>query len=99
MALYIELRNLADDDTLRNRVDVAVVVSAQALLAGTPSTEEIKWAASVLGSPRSEGAKALRSVIAANKAATVEEISGADDATLQAGVDLVVPSLVIAFNS
>ena len=99
MATYIELRNVIDDDTLRNRTDVAVVVAANNLLTGTPTTEEVKWAANVLGNPRSEGAKALRSVIAANKDATVEQITGATDAQLQANVDTVVPSLVVAFNS
>lgn len=99
MASYIELRNVVDDDTLRNRVDVAVVISANDLLSGTPTTAEQKWAASVLGNPRTEGSKALRAVIATNKDATIVQITSASDTSLQANVDTVVPSLVVAFNS
>ena len=99
MASYIELRNVVDDDTLRNRVDVAVVIAASDLLSGTPTTSDQKWAANVLGNPRVEGAKALRSVIAINKDATVANILAASDAALQTNVDSVIPDLVVAFNS
>ena len=98
MALYIDLRNLFADDTLKNRVDVAVIVAASGLLAGAPTLDEQKWAAAVLNSPRTESRKAFMAVIAANKSATIEQILNANDTALQTNVDEVVPALVVAHS-
>ena len=98
MAAYIDLRGLFSDDELKNRTDVAVIVAANNLLSGTPSTAEQKWAAHVFSSPRSEGVKALMSVLATNNALTIAQIQGAQDSALQTAVDIAVPSLVIAFT-
>ena len=97
MATYIELRNLFSNDELSNRVDIAVVVSANNLLSGTPTVNDQKWAAHVFSSPRVEGQKALMAVLATNKGAATSAITGATDAVLQTAVDLAVPSLVIAY--
>ena len=100
MATYIELRNVADDTSLRNRIDVAVTGAATSILAGaSPTTEAIRWAANVLSNPRTEGIKALRFVIMENAGAGVTQIVGASDSAIQANVDVVVPALIIAFNS
>ena len=96
MATYTDLRNLFSDDTLKNRVDVAVIVAASGLLSGTPAVDEQRWAAAVFSNPRSEGQKAFMAVLAANKSASVSAIQGATDATLQDTVDSVVPALVVA---
>ena len=66
MASYVELRDLFANDTMKNRLDVATMKAAQALLDGTPTSDEIKWAAAVLASPRSESEKAWRYVLAVN---------------------------------
>ncbi len=97
MASYTDLANLFSDDTLKNRVDVAVVVAASALLAGTPTADEQSWAAAVFSRPRTEGQKAYMAVLAANKSASVTAIQGASDAALQANVDSVVAALVVAY--
>ncbi len=97
MATYTELRNLFSNDEFANRVDIATVVAANNLLSSTPTVEDQKWAAHVFASPRSEGQKALMSVIAKNKDVTVEVITGSTDAQLQAAVDLAVPALIIAY--
>ena len=96
MASYEDLRKLFDNDTMRNRVDVAIVKSANNLLAGTPTTGETDWAAVAFQNPRREGDKAYMAVLASNSELTVEQITGASDAALQVSVDNVVPSLVIA---
>jgi len=98
MAAYIDLRGLFSDDELKNRADVAVIVAANNLLAGTPSLSEQKWAAHVFAGPRSEGVKALMSVLATNNALTIVQIQQAGDAALQTAVDIAVPSLVVAFT-
>ena len=100
MASYIDIRSiLFNDDSLKNRVDVATMIAADDLLTGTPTESEQKWAAAVFADPRSEGNKAFRSVLAANNGLSVAAIQGATDAALQTKVDLVVPNLVVAFNA
>lgn len=100
MATYSELYSLLNDDALRNRVRVAVVVAAQSILVdGASTADQMSWAAAALGSPESEGQKAFRAVLAGNAAATVGQITGADDATLQAGVDAIVPGLIAAHTA
>jgi len=104
MATYIELRNLTsgttESDTLRNRVEAATTISVEAILAdGVSTVDQLQWANAVLGSLTSESQKVFLLVIAKNKGATVEQITGADDATLQAQVDSITNSLVLAYNS
>ena len=102
MATYNELRNLydsSDADSLRAKIDVAVVVAANNLLSGTPTAAEQQWAAYVASNPGVESEKAFRLLLAQNSAATVAQITNADDSTVQTNVDLVVPSLVVAFSA
>ncbi len=99
MATYEELRTLDDNDALKNRVDVAAMIAANALLEGTPSVDDQKWAAAVFASPRGESIKAWRAVLAKNSSATVAQITNATDAALQTKVDEIIPSLVVAFNA
>jgi len=99
MATYTEIRDLFSDDAMRNKMDVAVIVAAEALLAGTPTLSDQKWAAAAFNSPRSESTKAFMAVLAANKTSTVATIQGASDAAIQTKVDAIVGSLVAAFNA
>lgn len=95
MASLRELRSLSTD-TLRNKVESALIIEAHVLLTGTPSAAEITWSARVLAGPKSEAEKALRFVLAANASATVAQIEGASDTTIQTNVAAVVPHLVAA---
>jgi len=65
----------------------------------TPTQAQMDWAAAVLQNPNAEAKKALRFVLAKNASATVAQITGASDATLQTNVDEVVPSLVAAYGA
>lgn len=96
MATYTEIRHLFSDSALRNRVDVAVVIAANDLLSGTPTSADRAWAAAVFNRPRLESQKAFMAVLASNKNASVVAIQGATDAAIQTNVDAVVPSLVSA---
>ena len=98
MATYTELRNLFANDEMKNKLDVAVVIAANDLLAGTPTAAEQSWAAMVFDNPRTEGEKAYRAVLATNKNADTATILAASDTAIQAQVDAVVPSLVIAYG-
>ena len=103
MATYQEIREIwgnASNDGLKAQVEVATVISAQAfLVSATASTDELKWASSVLSNPRGEAQKALMSVIAANKSVTVAQMQGASDAAVQTQIDSIVAGLVSAFGA
>ena len=96
-AEYLELRQLFNSGDMRNRVAVALAISAEALLAGTPDDNDRRWASAVRANNTTEARKALTGIISANKSASVAVILSASDSTLQAQVDLLVPDLVDAF--
>lgn len=96
MADYTELRNLFDDNELRNRVVTATVIAAHTLAIGTPSAADSAWASAVFSRPEAIGKQALYAVLAANKDATVPNIQNATDAQIQTNVDAIVPVLVAA---
>jgi|OM-RGC.v1.030762791 hypothetical protein len=96
MATYQEIRNLFFDSDLMEKTEVAVVVAANDLVNGTPTTAEKAWIAQTLSDPSSEAKKALMNVLAANKSQSVANIQSATDASLQANVNAVVPILVDA---
>ena len=98
MATYLELRGLFSDADLSNKLDIAIIIAANDLLSGAPSANQQKWAANVFSAPRAESKKALMAVLAKNKALTSTQIQGATDSAIQAQVDSVVDSLVIAFT-
>lgn len=96
MATYLELRDLFDDGDLRNRVNMAMIVSVNTILEGTPTAKDHAYAAAVTNSPGEEAKKILMFVLAINKSATVANIQGATDASIQTNVDTVVPVLIDA---
>lgn len=100
MATYAELLTLASTasgDTLRNRIRVAVVVAADIVRAEAPATanhaNRLVWAKKVLENPDAEAIKMLWAVLAQNRAATVTQITSADDATVQTAVNNAIDLL------
>lgn len=96
MATYAELYDLRNNAPLRNKVTTAVLVAAESLSGGTPSTTQKAWIAKAFGNPEGEATRVLSAVLAKNKDATVAQITGASDVTIQANVDAVVPILIDA---
>lgn len=95
MATYLELYELRADVDLRYRVTVAVAVKAQALIdGGTPTTAEITWADAALKNPVAKAIEILNYILAANKSATVSNITGAADTAIQTNVDAAVDALI-----
>jgi len=94
MATYLELRTIVDNNELRNRIQVAVMVAVDTIRQENPATENhanrMIWAASAIASPKSAADACLRIAIAQNKDYTVAQIIGADDVTLQAAVDSAI---------
>lgn len=94
MATYNELRGLFATGDLKNRVEVAVIVKAHAIIAeATPSADRLAWAEAALASSTNEAAKFLKYVLAANKGSTVENIQTANDTAIQTAVDAAVDKL------
>ena len=102
MATYQEIRAIWSDvssDALKLQVDVATVIAAEAKLSdGAATAAQQKWAGAFLSNPKGEAKKALLAVIASNKDATIAQMQGATDATVQTKVDAVVDGLVVAYN-
>ena len=99
MATYKELNELFTNALLRDRVEVAIVIAAEAILSVDPIGREAKvqWAADVIMNSGRHGNEALKLVLAANKSATITQITGASDSSIQSNVDDMVDALVLAF--
>jgi len=91
MATYTELYSLRSDSALRNRVMVACIVSAEAVMAEIDTTpnhaNRLLWAASVFANPTTESMRMFMAVLAANKDATISIIQTATDTQIQTNVD------------
>lgn len=91
MATYTELHALKNDSALKNRVLVACIVAAEAIMeevAGTDNhANRLLWAASVFANPTRELDRMYWAVLAANASQDVATIQGASDVAIQANVD------------
>lgn len=95
MATYQEIKTLAIDSDLQEKVEVATVVKAHGLISGiTPTQAQIDWASSALGNPKQTAEGLLFYVLADNKAATIEQIQGASDSDIQTAVDTAVDAMI-----
>lgn len=94
MATYSELYDLWYESTLKNRVIVATIVTAETIQgedAGTPNhANRLAWAKQAFESPVAIADAMFRVILAANKDATQEAILNATDASIQASVDAAV---------
>lgn len=94
MATYAELLVAAADAGLNARVRVACIVSASNIMseAGTVTNHvnRLLWAKSVFNDTTTAGAKMMWPVVALNRTATLAQMTGADDPTVQVAVDSAV---------
>lgn len=94
MATYDELLSAAGNTGLLNKVRMACVVAATTIMAEagtvTNHTNRLLWAKTVFNDTAAAGEKMMWPVLAQNKAATLAQITGADDATVQTAVDAAV---------
>jgi hypothetical protein len=97
MATYQELFNIKQDTPtgLAEKITVGIAVKAHAIAIDPTSTAaENTWALSALRNPSADYGVVLAYILAANKTATVAQITGADDATVQGAVDSAVDQLL-----
>jgi hypothetical protein len=97
MAAYTALVALAQNDTLKQQIKMAIAVTAQTItteLGTVPNhSSRVAWAKQALASPDAAVESVMWSVLAANAAATVVQITTATDATVQTAVDAAVAGL------
>ena len=97
MATYLELFGLYDNDTLLQRIEVGLIVRAQAYLDGaSPTAQQRSWAYQVFQSPRNEATRMLKYLLAKNAALTTAAITGVTDTALQTQIDAVAAQFVSA---
>ena len=97
MATLLELKGLITDSDLQDKVETSLIIAVQAVLDGTPTADQQKYAAHVFASTRGEASKALMSVLATNNGLTTAQILGATDTAIKSNVAAVVDTLTVAF--
>lgn len=94
MATYLKLRDMFADGDLKNRIEVACIISAEAIRnedVGTPNhTNRLGWAKAAFTNPNAIRDAMLRSLLAANKDSPVATIQAVSDTALQVLVDAAV---------
>lgn len=94
MASYMELRAAFGNGDLANRIEVALIIAAQAITvedAGTANhANRLIWARKAFVQTASLRDQMLMAVLATNKDLTIAQIQGATDAELQTAVDAAV---------
>lgn len=94
MATYDELLTANANTGLLNKVRVATVVAATAVMIESDQianhANRLQWAKEVFADPAQAGSRMMWPVLAQNKAATLAAITGATDATVQTAVDAAV---------
>ncbi len=91
MATYEELYDLRTDSSLKNKVTMACVISAESVmneLATVPNhANRLLWAKAVFANPAGEADRMYMAILAANSGLTVSQIQGATDSAIQTNVN------------
>lgn len=94
MATYAELLQAANDDGLRQKVMVAVLVAAEVVRTENAQTvnhaNRLAWAKSTFQNPEPARDSMVRAILVQNRAVPVATILAADDATVQTAVNNAV---------
>lgn len=94
MATYDELRTAEEDPVFTRRVRTACLVAADIIRLEATSVgnhaNRLLWAKGVYKDPDSAAPGMIREVLAANRSATLAQIIGASDATIQTAVNAAV---------
>lgn len=94
MATYFELLTAAENSDLSRRIRVAVIVAAEKIRTesgATPNNANRRaWARETFLDPDTAAKRIMPAVLAQNRAATLAQIVGANDADVQTAVDAAV---------
>lgn len=93
MATYAELRGLFGEDTYQKKIEAAAVDAAYLVMAESDGAAEhatrIKFAFRIIEEPVVYGRRLALTILLKNKAATVAQITGANDAAALTEVQTV----------
>lgn len=91
MATYAELLSASENETLQKKLRVAVVIAAEVVRTEADTVpkhaERLAWAKQVFIDPSPQAERMMWAVLAQNRAFTLAQIVGADDATVQSAVN------------
>lgn len=94
MATYAELLQASENVGIYNKIRIAVLIAAEAVRVESTGTtnhaNRAKWAKQVFLNPDVEAKRMVNAVIAQNAAATLAQITGASDSTVQTAVAAAV---------
>jgi len=94
MATYMELRTLFGNCDLGNRLEVAIIVAAEAIRVEDDATpnhaNRLVWARQAFANTATIRAQMLKALLAGNKALTVAQLTGTSDEAMQTAVDTYV---------
>ena len=97
MATYTELYHLRSNAALRNRVAIAIGVAADLVRSESAATANhaarLSWASRAINNPDGEAPRVLLAVLAQNKDLTISQITSANNAALQTGVNNAIDLL------
>ncbi len=86
MATHTELFELYSDSALRNRVEIALILAAEAVRTEDPATPNhaarLAWARQVLSNPQTWLMPMFRLLLAAHSSVEASQISAASDALI-----------------
>lgn len=98
MATYVQLVDLQRDVTLRTRLMVACIVTAETIrteLVATPNhAARLAWAKAAYDNPSEAADGVVWSVLAQNRSADSNTILGLTDAALQTAVDAALNGIL-----
>lgn len=94
MATYAELLTASENPTLNGKIRVACIIAAEAVRVESGATanhaNRLIWAKAVFANPLQESQRMLWAVLAANQGATLAQITGASDSTVQTAVNAAI---------
>ena len=94
MATYAELLQANENSDLRLKIKVACVIAAEKVRTEATSVtnhaSRVVWAKKVFENPDYESTRMMWAVLAQNKAATLQQIVEASDASVQTAVDAAI---------
>ncbi len=94
MATLTELQDLSQNNELRGKIERTITIKALTITKeATPSADRFQWASSALSSPGQQVPLMLNYVLAENAGATVAQIIGSTDSSIQNNVNSAVDAL------
>ena len=91
MATYTEIYELRNDSTLKNKVTIACIITAEEIMLELDTVpnhnNRLLWAKAVFANPPTEATRMYMALLAANNELEVVQIQNATDVVIQTNVN------------